>query len=89
MALALKKLVPALEDWHKAGLIDAKQREAILRFERARAKAFNPMAWLAAAGGLCVILGIILLVSHNWENLGPPLQASLLHRWPGGPGPCH
>ena len=57
--------------WADEGLITGKQADAILarnRKENARPSivGFN---LLAALGGLCVALGIVLVISHNWENI--------------------
>jgi uncharacterized membrane protein len=55
--------------WLQAGLISQAQAESIAAYEASRAPRFNPLAWLAVAGGSCVALGMVLLVSHNWESI--------------------
>ncbi len=60
-----------IRSWAKEGLIAESQAEAILRKNRAEAKANAPKALtlLSALGALCLALGVILVVSHNWENI--------------------
>jgi uncharacterized membrane protein len=57
--------------WADEGIISGAQAEAII--ERNRKEQSRPSSLgfnlLAALGGLCVALGIVLVISHNWERI--------------------
>jgi uncharacterized membrane protein len=59
-----------LADWRARGLIEEQQVRAIERYESETLKRFNPMLVLAGLGGLLLALGVILIISHNWDLLG-------------------
>jgi uncharacterized membrane protein len=57
--------------WVQGGLITTAQADAILakRKNEQNSNHFNATTFLAAMGGLCVVLGIALIISYNWENI--------------------
>jgi uncharacterized membrane protein len=60
-----------LDDWAAKGLITGAQADAIrgdLRREE-DASRVAPFTVLASLGGLCVALGIILVVAYNWDKI--------------------
>lgn len=57
-----------IEAWHKAGVIDAATRDAILAYE---AQNTRPIALWAVfgIGALTIALGLISVVAANWEDI--------------------
>lgn len=62
-----------IEAWHKAGLIDAATRDALLAHEDAHAR---PVALWAVfgIGALAIGLGLISVVAANWEAIPAQLR---------------
>jgi len=64
-----------VQAWQEAGLVTEPQATQIEKFEeeanQKRASGFEMLAYL---GGLCIALGIILLIGYNWENIPPPVR---------------
>jgi len=70
MSLRTRWLHARVDDWAAKGLITGAQAEAI-RADLAReadASRAAPFTILASLGGLCVALGIILVIAYNWEK---------------------
>ncbi|MGY6637498.1 MAG: DUF2157 domain-containing protein [Erythrobacter sp.] len=57
-----------IEAWHKAGIIDAATRDAIIAYEADNAR---PVALWAVfgIGALAIALGLISVVAANWEEI--------------------
>ncbi len=66
-----KWLEKKVGEWAKEKLITSQQAEAILEKTKKESGtyAFNASMLLTALGGLCVALGIILVISYNWEKI--------------------
>ncbi len=66
-----KWLEGKLDGWVEQKLMTRGQVDAILGHEREsqKARAINPALIAAAFGGLCVVMGIVLVVAHNWERI--------------------
>lgn len=58
-----------LDDWVEAGVIDAAAAGRIRMFEAAQARPVARWA-LAGLGMLAVALGIVLVISANWDRIG-------------------
>jgi len=60
-----------IKSWARDGLISPSQVDAILAKRQADAKTniLNATNLLAALGGLCVLLGVILVISYNWDKI--------------------
>ena len=70
-------LDPRLAAWVEKGLITQGQAEAIRGFEDAEdsKSRLSAFAWLAILGGTSIALGVILILSYNWDLIPRPLRA--------------
>ena len=73
-----KELHAELEDSVQAGIITPEQLAAIeARAQQRRgAGRVKGVTWIAAMAGLCFALGLILVISHNWDKI--PETAKIL-----------
>jgi uncharacterized membrane protein len=64
-------LAQRLQAWTSAGLLSPSQSEAVQAFEdeQRRRRAVNPALITGLFAALCVALGAILIVSHNWQSI--------------------
>lgn len=68
-------LAKRLQAWSQAGLIDPSQSDPILAFESAqRRRALDPALLTGLFAAACVILGAILILSHNWDRIPDALK---------------
>jgi hypothetical protein len=60
-----------LKAWQAEGLVTAKQVEGVQAYEQEHRKRMrlDPVWILAGFAGLCVVLGVALVVAHNWERI--------------------
>ena len=76
MAAYYKRLKKDLDGAAADGIISPEQADKI--FERASAGSLfgrlRAVHWIAAAAGLFIALGVLLVVAHNWDKLGAGLK---------------
>ena len=77
-----------LENWVEAGLIDRPAADRILAYE---AKDRRPVVlWaIAGLGLLALLLGILLLISANWDRIADWLKLSTHMAALAGTGAAH
>ncbi len=65
-----------LQAWTEAGLLAPGQSDAIQAFEAEtrRRRALDPALLTGLFAALCVALGAILIVSHNWQSIPDPVK---------------
>jgi uncharacterized membrane protein len=65
-----------IKEWAVNKLIEPKQARALQAYEAARLSMLGANAFviLATLGGICVALGVILLVSYNWDLIPKELK---------------
>lgn len=65
-----------LQAWTQAGLVAPSQAEAVQAFEaeQRQRRAWDPALLTGLFAALCVALGAILIVSHNWQSIPDPLK---------------
>ncbi len=69
-----------LRDWAERGLISQKQASEIRQYRQGKRQGgLSLFAILAGLGALSIVLGVILVVSYNWEKIPAlPRQAAFL-----------
>ena len=68
-------------EWVDAGIVSADQRQEILEFEAAAAgHRYRVVTILAVLGAALVFLGLVLVISQNWDEIGklPKLASGIV-----------
>lgn len=81
----LPRLLNEVSGWESEGLISKEQAEAIRERYRAGAEAASARARrsrlvivLAVLGAILVGVGVVLIISANWQGMSPPLKVAIL-----------
>ena len=60
-----------VQGWVEAGILSADQQQRIMEFEEAGAgRSYRVLTILAVLGAALVFLGIVLVISQNWDEIG-------------------